>query len=101
MTDNDKEELRLQAETLLDLDEPEALLASLKRAATRKAATLAGSPEAKRWQDAATALERAQCDLNRAGQPPPNLQPNTQQAASQHPTQGAQQTQSNPATSQD
>jgi len=55
------EELQLTVDTLIELDEPEALLETLQRAASRK--------KGDRWQALASALKEAQAALLR-GEPP-------------------------------
>jgi len=50
------DELQETVETLIDLDEPEALLATLSRAAARK--------KGERWQRLARALHRAEASVD-------------------------------------
>jgi hypothetical protein len=72
MTDNDKE-LAEQTRLLIEFDEPEALLESLKRACQRKADSFAeGSippEEAARWRTAAFALSQAIDTITAAQEP--------------------------------
>jgi hypothetical protein len=53
----DMDELQETVETLIELDEPEALLATLRRAADRK--------KGERWQRLARALSQAETSLDK------------------------------------
>jgi hypothetical protein len=55
------DEMRQTVETLIELDEPEALLTTLKRAAQRK--------PGERWQRLADALERAEASIENEQRP--------------------------------
>jgi transcriptional regulator with XRE-family HTH domain len=55
--ENDMDELQMTVETLIDLDEPEAILPTLRRAARRR--------KGERWQALARALVGAEAELDR------------------------------------
>jgi hypothetical protein len=61
------DEMRQTVETLIELDEPEALLTTLKRAAQRQ--------KGERWQRLADALERAEASIENEQRPAPMHNP--------------------------
>jgi len=70
LTEQEKDGLRQQLQLLLEANEPEAALATLRRIAERKAHSvtrgLISDNEARRYQALATALKAVQEELDRA-----------------------------------
>jgi len=70
LTEQEKEGLRQQLELLLEANEPEAALATLRRIAERKAHSVTrgsiGDHEARRYQALAAALKAVEEELDRA-----------------------------------
>lgn len=63
------DELQEHTRLLIDLNEPEALLESLKRVCQRKAAGAASSEEGQRWRTAASALTEATKSITASQEP--------------------------------
>ena len=70
LTEQEKEGLRQQLQLLLEADEPEAVLATLRRIAERKAHSVTrgaiSDNEARRYQALAEALHAVEDELDRA-----------------------------------
>jgi hypothetical protein len=70
LTDHEKDELAQQVRLLTELDEPEALLATLLGVAKREASKGYGAAEAReRWRILANALLKAEFEVNAAQSP--------------------------------
>jgi hypothetical protein len=69
----DMDELQETVETLISLDEPEALLATLRRAADRK--------KGERWQRLARALSQAEASLDKELGTPADPKPDAEAEA--------------------
>lgn len=73
LTDQEKDGLRQQLATLLEHNEPEAILATLKLVARRKAHSvtrgLITTEEAERWQSLGQALDAGEAELTRRNAP--------------------------------
>lgn len=89
LSDNEKADAKSAIALALELNEPEAMLESLRRACERKAnEPLLGDSERNRWQAAAHALGDVVIELNRANAPQAKatepVEPNFSAEQSQH-----------------
>jgi hypothetical protein len=73
LREHEKDALRFQLGQLLEFDEPEAILGTMRRVAERKAHTvtrgLISAQEAKRWTKLGEALRKVEDELERLNAP--------------------------------